>query len=249
MQAGRVLTGALISLGALYARKSLANSIVEQGADYLMALKKNNKQDNAQGGGRGKTKCDLDIASAMRDQRAIENSLHWVLDVCFREDESRLRDRNAAANPAIIRKTAINLVKADKSQKRSIKGRRKAAGRDNDYMHKIIRFSPSGGRPGTLMRHRDDAKLTPFETDGYSGGLSSGWCLGAETFPGFSLFNEEHPPWEYCCVTHACAYHNAGGAAQDEDSFDARLTTDDTPRTCVKEHGEAHADKCAERYA
>ena len=84
----------------------------------------------------------------MRDQRAIKNSLHWVLDVCFREDESRLRDRNAAPDPAITRKTAINLVKADKSQKRSIKGRRKAAGRDNDYMHKIIRFSPSGGRPG-----------------------------------------------------------------------------------------------------
>ena len=59
---GRVLTGALISLGALYARKSLANSIVEQGADYLMALKKNNKQDNAQGGDCGKTKCDSDIA-------------------------------------------------------------------------------------------------------------------------------------------------------------------------------------------
>ncbi len=45
--AGLDLTGALISLDALYTRKSLANSIVEQGADYLMALKRNNKTDHA----------------------------------------------------------------------------------------------------------------------------------------------------------------------------------------------------------
>ena len=58
----------------------------------------------------------------------------------FALDESRLRDRNAAANLAVIRKIAINLVKADKTQKGSIKGRRKAAGWDNDYMQKIIGF-------------------------------------------------------------------------------------------------------------
>jgi hypothetical protein len=53
---------------------------------------------------------------------------------------SRIRDRNAAANLAVIRKIAINLVKSDKTQKGSIKGRRKAAGWDNDYMQKIIGF-------------------------------------------------------------------------------------------------------------
>lgn len=218
---GLDLTGALISLDALYARKSLADSIVEQGADYLMALKKNNKKDhacvvehfakttfgkipdtpavfdafdethgrltrrrafvsddpeligtlkgwrnlsrviavetitsttNAHGGGCGETKCEIryfltssqaegaTLVSAVRDHWAIENSLHWVLDVGFREDDSRLRDRNAAANLAVIRKIAINLVKADTSQKGSIKGRRKAAGWDNDYMQKIISF-------------------------------------------------------------------------------------------------------------
>jgi hypothetical protein len=63
-----------------------------------------------------------------------------VLDVGFREDESRLRDRNAAANLSVIRKIAINLVKADKTLKGSIKGKRKAAGWDNDYMQKIISF-------------------------------------------------------------------------------------------------------------
>lgn len=104
---------------------------------------------NAHGGGRGATKSDIryfltssgtdgpTLAAAVRDHWAIENSLHWVLDVGFREDDSRLRDRNAAANLAVIRKIAINLVKADKPQKESIKGRRKAAGWDNEYMQKI----------------------------------------------------------------------------------------------------------------
>lgn len=105
---------------------------------------------NSHGGGRGETKFDIRyfltssgaggpvLAAAVGNHWAIENSLHWVLDVGFRKDESRLRDRNAAANLAVVRKIAVNLVKADKSEKGSIKGKRKAAGWDNDYMQKII---------------------------------------------------------------------------------------------------------------
>lgn len=98
------------------------------------------------GGGRGEVSSDIryfltsatldgpTLAAAVRNHWAIENSLHWVLDVGFREDECRVRNRNAAANLSVIRKIAINLIKADKSQKGSIKGRRKAAGWNNDYM-------------------------------------------------------------------------------------------------------------------
>jgi len=118
----------------------------------VIAVENTTSNTNAHGGGRGETKSDiryflkssaadgLTLAAAVRDHWAIENSLHWVLDVGFREDESRLRDRNAAANLAVIRKIAINLVIADKTQKGSIKGRRKAAGWDNDYMQKVIGF-------------------------------------------------------------------------------------------------------------
>ncbi|KIC40346.1 hypothetical protein RA27_14720 [Ruegeria sp. ANG-R] len=99
-----------------------------------------------------------------------------------------------------------------------------------------------------LMAAVGNADLTPFETDGCSGGLSSSWRLVAQTFPDFSLLYEAHPPWEYCCVTHDRAYHDAGGASQADASFDARLAADDKLRACVKAHGETHAVEYAKRY-
>ena len=121
-----------------------------RGLRQVIAVETITSITNAHGGGRGKTTSDIRyfltssaadgpvLAAAVRNHWAIENSLHWVLDVGFREDDSRLRHRNAAANLAVIRKIAINLVKAEKSPKSSIKGRRKAAGWDNDYMQKIV---------------------------------------------------------------------------------------------------------------
>jgi predicted transposase YbfD/YdcC len=51
------------------------------------------------------------LRSAVRRHWALENKLHWVLDVTFREDQTRITDRNAALNLAIIRKLALNLQK------------------------------------------------------------------------------------------------------------------------------------------
>ncbi|MEX0277958.1 MAG: hypothetical protein AB3N19_10600 [Ruegeria sp.] len=99
-----------------------------------------------------------------------------------------------------------------------------------------------------LMAVKEDAPLTGFETDGCSGGLSSSWRLVADTFPKFSALYEAHPPWENCCITHDRAYHNAAGAQNAEDSFDARLAADDALRACVKSHGEDHAQDYAVRY-
>ena len=50
------------------------------------------------------------VARAVRGHWGIENSLHWVLDIAFREDESRIRKENAPANFAIIRHMALNLL-------------------------------------------------------------------------------------------------------------------------------------------
>ena len=65
------------------------------------------------------TSCNDDpavLAQAIRRHWSIENSLHWVLDVTFREDDSRVRHRTAARNLALLRKIALNLVAADRSR-------------------------------------------------------------------------------------------------------------------------------------
>ncbi len=79
------------------------------------------------------------IAQAVRGHWGIENSLHWVLDIAFREDESRIRKENAPANFATIRHMALNLLRKETSLRRSIKGKRLKAGWDTDYLERILR--------------------------------------------------------------------------------------------------------------
>lgn len=77
----------------------------------------------------------------IRSHWAIENSLHWVLDVVFREDDSRIRTKNAAENMAMIKHVAMNKLRAAQSQwprKVSLKGLRKAAGWDDDSLLSIL---------------------------------------------------------------------------------------------------------------
>ncbi|MEM7319263.1 MAG: hypothetical protein AAF408_09610 [Pseudomonadota bacterium] len=85
-----------------------------------------------------------------------------------------------------------------------------------------------------LMRVVGSADLTPFESDGCSGGLSSSWSLVAETFPDFAATYEQAPPWETCCVIHDRAYHNGGGAMDAERSWQARLQADTALDQCVR---------------
>jgi predicted transposase YbfD/YdcC len=78
------------------------------------------------------------LAVAIRSHWAIENGLHWVLDVGFNEDASRVRERRAARNLALLRKVALNLARADTSLKASLKGKRKSAAWDNAFMATLI---------------------------------------------------------------------------------------------------------------
>ena len=78
------------------------------------------------------------LAAAIRSHWGIENGLHWVLDVAFREDASRVRERNAARNLALLRKIALNLARADTTLKASLKGKRKYAGWDDAFMATLI---------------------------------------------------------------------------------------------------------------
>ncbi len=79
----------------------------------------------------------VSLAAAIRRHWAIENSLHWVLDVTFREDDSRVREQNAVRNWAVLRKMALNLLGRDPG-KTSLKAKRKKAAWNNDYMAQLL---------------------------------------------------------------------------------------------------------------
>lgn len=80
------------------------------------------------------------LLRSARGHWAIENELHWCLDIGFREDECRTRTGNAGENLAIIRHIALNLLKQEKTNKQGIKSKRLKAGWDEDYLLKVLNF-------------------------------------------------------------------------------------------------------------
>ncbi len=79
-----------------------------------------------------------EFAAAVRGHWSIENSLHWQLDVTFGEDQSRLRRGHAAANFSILRRTALSLLKNNKTLKIGVKNRRLTAGWDDTYLQQVL---------------------------------------------------------------------------------------------------------------
>jgi predicted transposase YbfD/YdcC len=79
-----------------------------------------------------------DFLQAIRDHWQVENGLHWVLDIAFREDESRIRKDHAPQNMALMRQLALNLLKQETSAPVGIAAKRKMAGWDNNYLLKVV---------------------------------------------------------------------------------------------------------------
>src|ERR687886_556588 len=127
-------------------QSAIAERILARGGDYVLAVESIRSLNSAP------TKVESEIryflsscpdgpavlGQAVRTHWAVENALHWVLDVTFREDDSRVRDQRAARNFAVLRKIALNLLSRDRSAKASARARRKKAAWNNRYMLQLL---------------------------------------------------------------------------------------------------------------
>jgi predicted transposase YbfD/YdcC len=82
------------------------------------------------------------ILSAVRAHWKVENTLHWSLDVSFREDESRIRIGHAQQNLALVRKLALNLLRKEKTATGGIKAKRMKAAWNHDYFLSLLGITP-----------------------------------------------------------------------------------------------------------
>ena len=113
----------LQSIIAVTATRESGNKVTKETRYFISSLNANNPAK---------------MARAVRAHWAIENNLHWVLDIAFDEDSNRTRKGHSAANLAIIRHIALNLIKKEKKSKVGVKTKRLKAGWNNDYLLQII---------------------------------------------------------------------------------------------------------------
>jgi len=78
------------------------------------------------------------FARAVRSHWGVENKVHWIMDVCFREDASRARTGYAAENLATLRRLALNLLKQEKTKKRGIRGKQLNASWNHAYLLRLL---------------------------------------------------------------------------------------------------------------
>lgn len=118
----------LKSIMAITSKREVGDKVTEETRYFISSLNTENPEK---------------LARSVREHWAVENNLHWVLDISFDEDNNRARKGNSAANLAIIRHIALNLIKKDDTSQVGVKTKRLKAGWDNQYLLKVInqRFS------------------------------------------------------------------------------------------------------------
>ena len=113
----------LKSILAVTAKREVGEKVTEETRYFISSLSADNPDK---------------LERAVRAHWSIENNLHWVLDVAFDEDSNRTRKGYSAANLAVIRHLALNLIKAEETTTVGVKTKRLMSGWDNNYLLKII---------------------------------------------------------------------------------------------------------------
>jgi predicted transposase YbfD/YdcC len=114
----------LTTFGMVESERDMGDEVTQETRYFISSL-----PNNAKG-----------FAEAARGHWGIENSLHWCLDVAFREDDSRVRKGHGPTNLAIINRFALSLIKQDPARKIGVKACRKRAGWDTGYLLHLLRL-------------------------------------------------------------------------------------------------------------
>src|SRR5919202_1901050 len=129
------LKGCIVTADALNCQRVIAAQVVEQGGDYVLALKGN------QGSLHDDVRCFFEdpARTAEIGHTTVdgENALHWVLDVTMNEDQARTRKDHGPQNIALLRRLALNLAKLEGS-KGSMKAKRMRAAWDDTFLTRLL---------------------------------------------------------------------------------------------------------------